>query len=223
MKWCVLLDIRGYFWDRYLNALFHLECFPVWYTFVGLWYQEGYMWHKNLFIPIVFNIESELLSLTWILSVFVTQIYHECGQVSRATEVLEACINKHSSEADLNAFSLLIILLMKNNSHGKALHYIEQAKSIFYSEKELPLYLTVKTGICLLYLGDIENAKVCCCHCEIRIIIMEDNMEKFYAAISFVDYYALLFYSLLWHSLIDARYKIEDVENFSSRIRLWNL
>ncbi|CAA7405089.1 unnamed protein product [Spirodela intermedia] len=90
----------------------------------------------------------------------VSKIYHECGQVSRATEVLEACINKHSSEADLNAFSLLIILLMKNNSHGKALQYIEQAKSIFYPEKELPLHLTVKTGICLLYLGDIENAKV---------------------------------------------------------------
>ena len=101
-----------------------------------------------------------ILFILLLLSPFYEQIFHEHGQVDRATEVLEACIERHSSKADINVFYLLIILLMKANSHGKALQYINQAKLVFYSGKELPLFLSVKTGICLLYLGDAENAKV---------------------------------------------------------------
>ncbi|XP_078447572.1 tetratricopeptide repeat (TPR)-containing protein [Wolffia australiana] len=89
----------------------------------------------------------------------VCKIYHEHGQISRATEVLEACIDTHSSLADVNTFSLLIILLMKTNSHGKALKYIDQARSIFYSGKEVSLFLALKAGICELYLGDTKNAE----------------------------------------------------------------
>lgn len=87
-------------------------------------------------------------------------MYRKCGQASRAIKVMENYINKYSSVADLNMFSLLIDLLMENNSHGRALQFIGQAKSIFCSGKDMPLYITVKAGVCQLYLGEIENAKV---------------------------------------------------------------
>ncbi|GMH25733.1 hypothetical protein Nepgr_027576 [Nepenthes gracilis] len=53
---------------------------------------------------------------------------------------------------------MLASLYMETNMHIEALRHIENAKRC---GRELPLFLTVKAGICHAYHGDIEQAEIC--------------------------------------------------------------
>ena len=55
---------------------------------------------------------------------------------------------------------MLAAVCMENNAHSQALQHIEHAQLLYCSGKDLPLYLTIKAGICLVHLGNIEKAEV---------------------------------------------------------------
>lgn len=50
---------------------------------------------------------------------------------------------------------------MEGNAYVKALNNIEHAHQVYCAGKELPLYLTIKAGVCHVYLGNVEKAEVC--------------------------------------------------------------
>ncbi|KAM1297718.1 hypothetical protein ACFX2F_024633 [Malus domestica] len=86
-------------------------------------------------------------------------MYERCGQQERSIQILEDYLINHPTEADLSVVNLLASILMENNSHKEALQHIEHAQLVFCSEKEMPLAMTIKAGICHAYLGNMEKAK----------------------------------------------------------------
>lgn len=88
------------------------------------------------------------------------QMYKECNQVDQATSVLENYIKDHMMEADFSVINLLVSIHIENNAHVKALQQIELVRSIYCYQKQLPIDLIVKAGICYTYLGNIEEAEI---------------------------------------------------------------
>ncbi|CAN6571216.1 unnamed protein product [Malus baccata var. baccata] len=86
-------------------------------------------------------------------------MYERYGQQERSIQILEDYLINHPTEADLSAVNLLASILMENNSHKEALQHIEHAQLVFCSEKEMPLAMTIKAGICHAYLGNMEKAE----------------------------------------------------------------
>ncbi|KAF3777926.1 General transcription factor 3C polypeptide 3, partial [Nymphaea thermarum] len=86
------------------------------------------------------------------------KMYCTFGQKEKAVEILERYIQDHFAAADLNLFNFLATLLMEDKFYQRALEHIERAKSV-YCLKKLPLYLSVKAGICYAYLGEIEKSE----------------------------------------------------------------
>lgn len=88
------------------------------------------------------------------------QMYIKCNQGDQATTVLENYIKDHTTEADFSVIELLVSIHIENNAHVKALQQIEHARSMCCYEKQLPIDLTVKAGICYIHLGNIEEAEI---------------------------------------------------------------
>ncbi|KAL3513257.1 hypothetical protein ACH5RR_025974 [Cinchona calisaya] len=88
------------------------------------------------------------------------QLYKKCGQHERAVSVLENYFTKYPKEADLIVVDLLASLHIEGNAHLKALEHIEHAQQVYCSGKEMPLSLSIKAGICQIYLGNMEKAEV---------------------------------------------------------------
>ncbi|KAK9283298.1 hypothetical protein L1049_011535 [Liquidambar formosana] len=88
------------------------------------------------------------------------KLFLKCGQVERSTSILEEYLRQHPTEADLSVVDLLAAMCMENNMHDNALRHIEHAHLVYCSGKDLPLYLTVKAGICHIHLGNMEKAKI---------------------------------------------------------------
>ncbi|TQD85392.1 hypothetical protein C1H46_029080 [Malus baccata] len=86
-------------------------------------------------------------------------MYERCGQQERSIQILEDYLRNHPTEADLSVIDLMASILMENNSHKEALQHIEHAQLVFCSEKEMPLAMTTKAGICHAYLGNMEKAE----------------------------------------------------------------
>ncbi|XP_021299995.1 general transcription factor 3C polypeptide 3 isoform X2 [Herrania umbratica] len=88
------------------------------------------------------------------------KLYQKCGQTERAVAILEDYLHGHPSEVDLGVIDLLVAMLMEINAYKRAILKIEEAQIIYYSEKELPLNLKIKAGICHIHRGDTEKAKI---------------------------------------------------------------
>ncbi|KAK6919823.1 Tetratricopeptide repeat [Dillenia turbinata] len=91
------------------------------------------------------------------------KLYQKCGQIERSSMILEKYIVDHPVEADLTVVDLLAAICIAQNEYGKALHHIEHAQLVYFSGKELPLHLTIKAGVCHIYLGNIEKAEYISC------------------------------------------------------------
>ncbi|XP_031489895.1 uncharacterized protein LOC116257371 isoform X2 [Nymphaea colorata] len=87
------------------------------------------------------------------------KMYCTFGQKEKAVEILERYVQDHFAAADLNLFNFLATLLMEDKFYQRALEHIERARSV-YCLKKLPLYLSVKAGICYAYLGEIEKSEM---------------------------------------------------------------
>ncbi|KAF8404012.1 hypothetical protein HHK36_008888 [Tetracentron sinense] len=103
------------------------------------------------------------------------KMYQKCGQVERSVSILEAFLKDHPTEADLSVVNLLAAIYMENNTHNRALQQIEHARSIYCLGEELPLYLTVKAGICQVHLGNMEMAEIL--FRDLQLENGEDNVD----------------------------------------------
>ncbi|KAI8569545.1 hypothetical protein RHMOL_Rhmol02G0286800 [Rhododendron molle] len=88
-----------------------------------------------------------------------TMFYQKCGQKERSVSILEDYLKSHPSDADLGVVDLLASTCMNNSAHTKALQHIEDAHRVYCAGKELPLYLRIRAGICLVHLGDDKKAE----------------------------------------------------------------
>ncbi|OVA19138.1 Tetratricopeptide repeat-containing domain [Macleaya cordata] len=88
------------------------------------------------------------------------KMYQKCGQVEHSIRILEDYIKERTTDADWSVIDLLAAINMESNAYTKALQQIEHARSVCCSEEQLPLYLTVKAGICHVHLGNIEEAEI---------------------------------------------------------------
>lgn len=88
------------------------------------------------------------------------QMYQKCGQVDKAISVLEDYIKVPLTQANLSVIDLLAAIHIENKAHTKAIQQLEQARLVCCAGEELPLHLTVKTGICHAHLGNIEKAEI---------------------------------------------------------------
>ncbi|GAB4839589.1 hypothetical protein Ancab_029112 [Ancistrocladus abbreviatus] len=86
-------------------------------------------------------------------------LYEKCSQFERSVSIFEDYLKHHPSEADLGIVDVFVSLCIEKKEHVKALQHIEDAKNL--SGRELPLYLTIKEGICHANLGDVERAEIC--------------------------------------------------------------
>ncbi|KAG5563220.1 hypothetical protein RHGRI_005844 [Rhododendron griersonianum] len=88
-----------------------------------------------------------------------TMFYQKCGQQERSVSILEDYLKSHPSDADLGVVDLLASTCMNNSAHTKALQHIEHAHRVYCAGKELPLYLSIRAGICHVHLGDDKKAE----------------------------------------------------------------
>ncbi|XP_010252329.1 PREDICTED: general transcription factor 3C polypeptide 3 isoform X2 [Nelumbo nucifera] len=88
------------------------------------------------------------------------KMYQKCGQVERAVSILEDYIKDHPTDTDWAVVNVLASIHMETNSYAKALQQIENIQSTYSSEKEFPLHLIVRAGICNVHLGNMENAEI---------------------------------------------------------------
>ncbi|KAF5205805.1 General transcription factor 3c polypeptide [Thalictrum thalictroides] len=86
--------------------------------------------------------------------------YQKCNQVELSVRILEEYIKNHSSIDDFSVTSLLVCIHMEHNAHCKALEQIEHARLACGSQKQLPIHITVKAGICQVHMGNIEEALI---------------------------------------------------------------
>lgn len=127
-----------------------------------------YLYLINFILLVLFQVQSYptecVFSFNACLETYnlLLQLYLKCGQFEHSAGILEEYLKGHPSEADLSVLDLLLSILMQNNAHEKALHHIEHAHRVYFSGKELPLKLKVKSGICYLCLGYTEKAEVYC-------------------------------------------------------------
>ncbi|KAH0977417.1 hypothetical protein GBA52_027136 [Prunus armeniaca] len=86
-------------------------------------------------------------------------MYDRSGQHEHSIHILEAYLKDHPTEADPSVIDLLASILMENNAHNEAIQHIEHAQLVFCSNKEMPLTMKIKAGICHAYLGNMEKAE----------------------------------------------------------------
>ncbi|KAG9131854.1 hypothetical protein Leryth_016565 [Lithospermum erythrorhizon] len=89
-----------------------------------------------------------------------TELYRKCGQHERAVTMLEAYLKEHPNEPDLSVVNLLVVVNMERKEHLKALELIERTQQVYSIGKEMPLYLSIKAGLCHAHLGNLEKAEV---------------------------------------------------------------
>ncbi|KAL9171749.1 hypothetical protein ABFS82_03G001400 [Erythranthe guttata] len=87
------------------------------------------------------------------------QLYKRCGQHERAICMLEDSIKNHGNITNLSVVDLLTSTLMERNEYARALEHIECTQHVFGTGKKIPLYLTIKAGICHVHLGHLEKAE----------------------------------------------------------------
>ncbi|XP_029127156.1 general transcription factor 3C polypeptide 3 isoform X2 [Cajanus cajan] len=87
------------------------------------------------------------------------KFYKICGQVEYSVRILEDYLKSQPDGANAGVVNLLGTILMETKAHDRALQYIERAQ-VVNAEKELPLNLKIKAGICHLHLGNMEMAQV---------------------------------------------------------------
>lgn len=88
-------------------------------------------------------------------------LHRRCGQSENAIAILEKYLEDHPNGVDFSLVDLLAATCMQDNAYNRALQYIEHAKQVYCSGKDLPLYLTVRAGICHIHLGNIDKAELC--------------------------------------------------------------
>ncbi|GAB2286529.1 hypothetical protein Dimus_020927 [Dionaea muscipula] len=88
-------------------------------------------------------------------------LYKKSGLLEHAVRILEGNIRDNDSEASLRMVDMLASLCIENKGYVEALQHIEDAKKFHCLERELPLSLTVKEGICYAHLGQMEKAEIC--------------------------------------------------------------
>ncbi|KAL5703983.1 hypothetical protein ACHQM5_022467 [Ranunculus cassubicifolius] len=88
------------------------------------------------------------------------KMYKACNQVDQSISVLENYVKDHPVDADTSLISLLATMHMENHDHDRALQHIENARSLYYMENQMPTDLTVKAGICKVHLGNVEEAEI---------------------------------------------------------------
>ncbi|KAH0983695.1 hypothetical protein GBA52_010872 [Prunus armeniaca] len=86
-------------------------------------------------------------------------MYDRSGQHEHSIHILEAYLRDHPTETDPSVIDLLASILMENNAHNEAIRHIEHAQLVFCSNKEMPLTMKIKAGICYAYLGNMEKAE----------------------------------------------------------------
>ncbi|GER54884.1 tetratricopeptide repeat (TPR)-containing protein [Striga asiatica] len=86
-------------------------------------------------------------------------LYKKCGQHERTVSMLEDSLRNHDNHANLRVVDLLSSVLMENNAYAKALEHIERAQQGCVDEKEIPLHVIIKAGICHVQLGHMEKAE----------------------------------------------------------------
>ncbi|PIA39223.1 hypothetical protein AQUCO_02700419v1 [Aquilegia coerulea] len=92
--------------------------------------------------------------------IMAAKIYQKCNQVELSVRILEDYIKNHSSADNFSVISLLVCIHMENNAYFEALQQIEYARLACCSQKQLPVHITVKAGICQVHLGNIEEALI---------------------------------------------------------------
>ncbi|XP_077231618.1 tetratricopeptide repeat (TPR)-containing protein [Tasmannia lanceolata] len=127
--------------------------------------QESYDQILGLFPA---NVEARMMA---------AKMYQKWGQVEQAINILEEYIKDHQADADLSVVSLVASMHMENKSYIKALEHIENALSTYCSGEELPLYLTIKAGICQAHLGNMEKAKIL--FTDLKMEKVEDHGDLF--------------------------------------------
>ncbi|XP_058224439.1 uncharacterized protein LOC131333749 isoform X4 [Rhododendron vialii] len=106
------------------------------------------------------NLEALKTATMVVTSVLLAySLYQKCGQKERSITILEDYLKSHPSDADLVVVDLVASTCMNNGEHTKALQHIEHAHRVYCSGKELPLYLSIRAGICYVHLGDDEKAE----------------------------------------------------------------
>lgn len=95
-----------------------------------------------------------------LVSHFYFQLYQKCGQHERAIYILEDYLTNHVNDADLSMVDLLASVHMEGKAHDKALEHIKHAQQVYCAEKDIPLHLLIKSGICHAHLRQTEKAEV---------------------------------------------------------------
>lgn len=90
-----------------------------------------------------------------------TQLYQKCDQHERAVSMLEESLRHHMGAARSGVVDLLASVLLENGEYARALVHIEHMQQEYCTGKEIPLYLTIKAGICHIHLGHKEKAEAC--------------------------------------------------------------
>ncbi|EPS71182.1 hypothetical protein M569_03577, partial [Genlisea aurea] len=88
-----------------------------------------------------------------------TLLYKRCGQCQRAITMLEGYLKNHVHDDNLGAVDLLASVLMETNEYARALEHIEHILQAYGTEKEVPLNLNIKAGICHAHLGHLGTAE----------------------------------------------------------------
>ncbi|CAN6445505.1 unnamed protein product [Victoria cruziana] len=118
------------------------------------------------------------------------EMYCRFGQKEKAVDILERYIQDHFAAADLDLFNLLATLLMEDKFYQRALEHIERARSV-YCMKKLPLYLSVKAGICYAYLGQVKKSEgpvyLKIAHCYLNLMENEKAVHFSYKAVGIME------------------------------------
>ncbi|CAA3015048.1 general transcription factor 3C polypeptide 3 isoform X1 [Olea europaea subsp. europaea] len=129
-----------------------------------------------------------------------TQLYQKCGQHERAIYILEDYLTNHVNDADLSMVDLLASVHMEGKAHDKALEHIKHAQQVYCAEKDIPLHLLIKSGICHAHLRQTEKAETifsvlqqenACTHPHLIIEVADSLMtvEQYESALK---YYTML-------------------------------
>eukprot|EP00963_Diacronema_lutheri_P010719 scaffold1141_cov333-Pavlova_lutheri.AAC.47 len=89
----------------------------------------------------------------------LARVYHRLGHHSQAVELLEKQLGDYAETCDFTVVNILCELYMELESYSKAIELIEDAENTMCTEEDsLPIDLQVKAGLCMLHLGNKEEA-----------------------------------------------------------------
>ena len=89
----------------------------------------------------------------------LARVYHRLGHQSPAIELLEKQLEEYAETCDFTVINILCELYMELECYSKAIELIEEAENTMCTEEDsLPIDLQVKAGLCMLHVGNGEEA-----------------------------------------------------------------